>query len=129
MSEHYESMISVLHESLQSANGLVKVPLDDSEIVLCYRNTNDEIDDPECDEIFQALAPGVFRRFPVQSGDDFRYTWMRFSNLDQYELRSSFKRDFESLSDQELESVKVSLVFQKMKRDEAEERNERRMSM
>jgi len=129
MSNHYESMISVLHKSLESTNGLVKVPLNDEEIVLCYRNTHDEIDDPECDEIFQALSPGVFRRFTVHTGDQTRFTWMRFSNLDQHELRSAFKRDFESLSDQDIEGIKVSLVFQKMKRDDAEERNERRMSM
>jgi hypothetical protein len=44
-------------------------------------------------------------------------------------LRSSFKRDFEGLTDQDFEAIKVSLVFQKMKRDEAMENTERRMSI
>jgi hypothetical protein len=129
MSEKYNSMISVLKKTLEGTNGFVVVPVADEELVLCYRNTNDEIDDPECDELLQALAPGVFRRFTVQTGGENRFTWMRVSNIDSYDLRSSFKRDFEGLTDQDFEAIKVSLVFQKMKRDEAMENTERRMSI
>lgn len=129
MSEQYGAMISVLHKSLEGTHGFVKVPLLDEEIVLCYRNTKGEIDDPDCDEVFQALAPGIFRRYPVFSGGDKRFTWMHFTRLDKNELGAALKRDFEGFSDQELEGIKVSLVFQKMKRDDAVEKLERRMSM
>lgn len=129
MNESYNSLISVLKNSLEGMEGFVVVPVGDEQTVLCYRNTNGEIDDPECDELFQALAPGVFKRFKVQTGDETRFTWMRVSNIDSYDMRSSFKRDFEGLTDQELEAIKVSLVFQKMKRDEAMENAERRLSI
>lgn len=127
MSEHYNSMISVIQNSLEKTSGFVEVPLDDVEIVLCYRKFNEMIDDPECDEVFQALAPGVFRRFTIQTGKDIRFTWMRVSSLD--DLSSSLKRDFEGFTDQQLDAIKVSIIFQKMKSDEAKENSERRLSM
>lgn len=118
MNKSYEKMASILRKLLEENNGFVNVPLDGNrKLVLCYRGVKEEIDDPECDHVFQTLSAGVFRRFEVQSGCKTTYTWMRFTSLDPHEFSSDFQGDFDGLSNQDIEGVAASLVFQKVQRD------------
>lgn len=128
MTEQLNSLIGVLHRTLMKSNRMVKIPVRETEIVLGYFSAFDKIDDPDCEEIFETRASGVFKRFTVYSGDQSRYTWMRLCGLDKEELKASLDPYFDDMTENDLEAIKVSLLFQSVKRAEAEENAARRMS-
>jgi len=100
-------------KALRRAEGdFLKFGEGDRQVVLALRRRGEEIDDPDCDQVFQALDGGVFRRVrAVSSGGEESFRWLHIGPcLDDY-LADVLRSDLEAMPREDLQALPWAFAF------------------
>ncbi len=92
------------------------------QLALAYRKKGTVIDDDACEEEFEALQTGVYRRFRKISGDRDGFTWMRMSSIEEDDIRDALIERFNAMSHVDIESLPLDAAYQVMQHQEATKR-------
>ncbi len=92
-------------------------------LVLAYRKRGEEIDDPDCDNLFEALQQGVFKRCLKISGDRTEFVYLYFAPLTDEYLDDALSPSLEALPPEVLETIPYDCAFQVMRWNKAQERS------
>lgn len=92
-------------------------------LALAYRKKGALIEDPDCDQDFEVLQPGVYQRFRKVSGAVEGFTWMRIGALAEEDLRFSLIERLNAMSYVEIESLPLDAGWQVMQWEEAAQKN------
>lgn len=101
----------------------------DEALKLCFRRRGEEIHDPDCmaeDEAVEALASGVFRRYPSIKDGVPGFRWMRMCSPDAEEIKFSLRETFLRMTHVEIESVPLDVGWQLHQWEESSARTTRR---
>lgn len=104
--------INAVASALTREGGVVRGEYDGVSLHMMAKRAGDEIDDPDCHEVFQALRSGIYKRFDVTSGADRGYRWMHVCDTGKASVRQFLRHDFQGLSDVQLSSISVGVAFQ-----------------
>jgi hypothetical protein len=92
------------------------------QLVLAYRKKGAVIEDEACDDDFEALQTGVYRRFQKFTGARESFTWMRISSIEEDEIRDALIERFNAMSHIDIESVPLDAAYQVLQQQEANKR-------
>jgi hypothetical protein len=96
------------------------------QLALAYRKKGGIIDDEACEEQFEALQTGIYRRFPKISNGREGYTWMRISSVEGDDIRDALSERFQAMSYVDIESVPLDAAYQVMQWEEVTKRQSSR---
>lgn len=95
-------------------------------LVLAYRRRGAEIDDPDCDQLYVAMADAVYKRCIKISGGEKSFTYMAYSPLSADHLDDALAATFDSLPFETMEIMPMDAAYQLMQWENAQAREERR---
>jgi hypothetical protein len=95
----------------------------EDQLVLAYRKKGAAIEDEACDQDFEALQTGVYRRFRKISGGREGFTWMRLCSIEEDDIRDALIERFNAMSHVDIESVPLDATYQVMQYQEATKRH------
>lgn len=105
-----DAAVRAVMVALESGRPFVRVTQDGP--FLAIKAAGDEIDDPDCDEVYEAMQGGLFARFEVERGDVRSWRWMRLGYADRDVLAAALAPVFSTLDDDALAAVPVDMAFQ-----------------
>jgi hypothetical protein len=98
------------------------------QLALAYRKKGAVIEDDACEDAFEALQTGVYRRFRKISGGREGFTWMRMSSIEGDDIRDALIEHFNAMSHVDIESLPLDAAYQVMQYQEATKRQAARSS-
>ena len=115
MASDFQIFSNAVKNALKDGPAILRLDDENGEIALCKRNRGEEIDDPDCDQLFEALSDGVYFRFRKTNGDNESFIWMMVCGADETSIERYLERSFKERSDPELAALGVQAVFQSAK--------------
>jgi hypothetical protein len=93
-------------------DGLDRVSLFGGDLTLRYANRGDIISDADCEDDFEALESGIFRRFRSEKGGEVRLVYLRLGPADPSLLTRLMSEEIEARGPDSLEEADIDLTFQ-----------------
>lgn len=115
MATDFQIFSNAVKNALKDGPSILRLDDENGEVVLCKRNRGEDIDDPDCDQLFEALSDGVYSRFRKISGNKEGFTWMMVCGADETSIDQYLEHSFKERSDLELAALGVQAVFQSAK--------------
>lgn len=99
-------------KGLESSQGrFVRLGGEERPILLALRGLGEEIDDPECDQLFETLRGGVFKRFESERDGVRSFRWMHLGPCTPEFLAEALRADFEDMDERDLRAVPIEIAF------------------
>jgi hypothetical protein len=104
---HVASMIARIGREIP----FLRLGIENDAPMIAVRARGETIEDPECEDVYEALESGVFKRCVMTSGDVTSWRWLRFCGRDQDSIEAVLDRlaDVE-LDERALDAIAFSLA-------------------
>ena len=125
-----ENLVRGLAHALETGR-ILRIGPEEDPIVLCHRSRGEEIDDPDCADLFEAIEDGVFRRLPTvtfRDGVETRigYRWLRYCPFDQASIARTFGPAIDAMPRLDREGIALNSAWIVVQHEDAVTRLKRR---
>ena len=124
--EQRAKAVNAIISSFQGGIPFLKFGEGDDALVLAYRKRGQEIDDPQCDQLFVAMDDAVFKRCIKETGGERSFTYLAYSPLAADHLDDALAATFDNLPFETMEIMPMDAAYQSMQWESAQARSERR---
>jgi hypothetical protein len=118
--------VRAIVSSFQAGIPFLKFGDGNDALVLAYRKRGEEIDDPDCDQLYVAMDDAVFKRCIKESGGERSFTYLAYSPLSSDYLDDALAATFDALPFETMEIMPMDAAHQTMQWEAAQSRQERR---
>jgi hypothetical protein len=112
MSKDFTIFSNTFKNAMKDGPSILVLETDDGNEAFCYRRKGEEIDDPECEDVYQAQASGVYFRAVRMRGEEKDHVWLFACDGDEYSIDSFLEHRYLNRSELELAGMAVQTTFQ-----------------
>ena len=124
--EQRQNAVRAIISSFQGGIPFLKFGEGEDALVLAYRKRNEEIDDPDCDQLFVAMTDAVYKRCVKESGGERSFTYLAYSPLAADDLDNALAVTFDALPYVTMEIMPMDAAHQSMQWEAAQASSKRR---
>jgi hypothetical protein len=118
--------VRAIISSFQGGIPFLKFGEGDDALVLAYRKREQEIDDPECDQLFVAMTDAVYKRCVKESGGERSFIYLAYSPLAADDLDNALSATFDGLPFETMEIMPMDAAYQSIQWENSRASSERR---
>lgn len=98
--------------AMKDGPSILLLDTDTGNEAFCYRRKGEEIDDPDCEDTFEALANGIYFRAVRMRGEERGHVWLFGCDNDEHSIDTFLEERYFGRSDLELAGMAIQTSFQ-----------------